>query len=226
MYMAYTAEQSGALQHVGLIYVASVIAAFRALVRAEPAEPESLDERARCVAAAILPLIELLAARGMIDTLPVMDWLWKGGAFARSPKCAGIKVIVYTRQPQSSYTLCMPFARSPACEHVAGIVDALQDAMRSSSWAVRSAAVDVLLELLPHLWRAGRISEAAFLAPLRGPERLASFGKAALQKGAQLYAGSLADLRCLHVAAAHITSAVNGMPACHAWASVLDMLHW
>ncbi len=126
MYMAYTAEQPRALKHVGLIYVASVIAAFRALVRAEPAEPKSLDARARCVAAAALPLTELLAARGMIDTVPVMDWLWKGGAFAWSLRPCRDSHATLNAAATRFVHVMRAFTRSSVCVHVAGIVDALR----------------------------------------------------------------------------------------------------
>jgi len=72
-----------------------------------------------------------------------------------------------------------------------GIVEALRQAMLSDSWPVRSAAVDVLLQLLPHLWRVARIHDVAVLAPLRTPQRLLFFGAAAIAEGAHLRSGHM-----------------------------------
>lgn len=83
VYMASTARlPNAAMERVGPTYVASVIAAFRAIIGAEPAariEPGKEDEHTRYVAAAVLPLTELLARRGLIDTVNVADWLLAGG---------------------------------------------------------------------------------------------------------------------------------------------------
>lgn len=71
------------LELIGPAYVASVIAAFHALVRAEPpagAEPDSEDERWRFAEVAVLPLNELLVARGPFDNVPLADWMFTAGA--------------------------------------------------------------------------------------------------------------------------------------------------
>lgn len=76
------------LERLGPDYVAAVIAAFHALVCAEPpavAEPDSKYERSRLAAAAVLPLTELLAASGPSSALPLADWMLDGGA---GPGCS------------------------------------------------------------------------------------------------------------------------------------------
>jgi len=47
-------------------------------------------------------------------------------------------------------------------------VNALREALQADSWPIRSAAVDVLLQLLLHLRRVGRIHDRFFLSPLTG----------------------------------------------------------
>ncbi len=68
------------LERIGPDYVASVIAAFRTLVRGRAlAGPDSEYERTRLAAAAVLPLTEMLAARGPLDALPLADWMLAAG---------------------------------------------------------------------------------------------------------------------------------------------------
>ncbi len=74
------------LERVGPTYVASVIAAFRTLVRAglpDDAGLDSEDARNRFAAVAVLPLTEMLAGPGPFDTLPVADWMIAGGVSQR-----------------------------------------------------------------------------------------------------------------------------------------------
>ena len=72
------------LERLGPTYVTSVIAVFRTHARiGAPAGPEpDADEDARThyAAAAVVPLTELLAARGALDAAPVADWMLAGGA--------------------------------------------------------------------------------------------------------------------------------------------------
>jgi len=86
--VAYATKQPcDTMKHMGPLYLASVIAAFQTLVRTEraaPTQPYSLDDRTHYVAAVVLPLTEFLAARGLIETLPVVEWLLAGGALSGS----------------------------------------------------------------------------------------------------------------------------------------------
>lgn len=71
------------LKRVGPDYVASVIAVFRTIVRTGlhgDAELDSDAARTRFAAVAVLPLTEMLAGPGPLDTLPVADWMLAGGA--------------------------------------------------------------------------------------------------------------------------------------------------
>ena len=71
------------LEHVGPAYVDAVIATFRTLVRAGFPDDAGLDSehaRTRFAAVAVLPLTEMLAGPGPFDTLPVAEWMIKGGA--------------------------------------------------------------------------------------------------------------------------------------------------
>jgi len=64
--------------------VDAVIATFNAVVRVEcpaAAERDAEAERSRLAAAAVLPLTELLAARGPFEDVPVVDWMLRGGAY-------------------------------------------------------------------------------------------------------------------------------------------------
>ncbi len=69
------------LERVGPVYVASVITAFNALAEA-PADdqPDAEAEHSRLAAAAVLPLTELLAARGPLEHILVVDWMLGAGA--------------------------------------------------------------------------------------------------------------------------------------------------
>ena len=74
------------LERVGPTYVASLIAVFYAHASGHASSgpstlhPGSEDFESSYAAAAVVPLTELLAARGLIDTVPVLDWLLEGGA--------------------------------------------------------------------------------------------------------------------------------------------------
>ena len=79
------------LERIGPTYVALIIAAFHAIVRAGPCkgpafewdgiDPE-VEEMAqiRFVAAAVLPLTEMLAACDAFEAVPLLDWMLAGGA--------------------------------------------------------------------------------------------------------------------------------------------------
>jgi len=76
------------LECIGPAYVAAVIAAFRALILTEApgvAAPGEVD-RMRVAAIAVLPLTEMLAARGLIDDAPILDWMLAGGATQAGPE--------------------------------------------------------------------------------------------------------------------------------------------
>ena len=80
--MAKTASHPH-MKHIGPDYVAAVIATFQAVVRAgcpAAAEHSAEAEDSQLAAAAVLPLTELLAARGPVEDVPVADWMLKGGA--------------------------------------------------------------------------------------------------------------------------------------------------
>ena len=69
----------------GPTYVASLIAMFYAHASGHTSvvstiHPGSEDFETSYAAAAVVPLTELVAARGLIDTVPVLDWLLAGGA--------------------------------------------------------------------------------------------------------------------------------------------------
>ena len=74
------------LERVGATFVASVIAVFYAHASGHASSgpstinPGSENFESSYAAAAIVPLTELLTARGLIDTVPVMDWMLAGGA--------------------------------------------------------------------------------------------------------------------------------------------------
>ncbi len=77
---------STAMQRLGTIYVAAVIEAFTQLARIKaPAVAEADGEvgRVRYAAVAVLPLTQILGARGFIETAPVVEWLQTGGALTR-----------------------------------------------------------------------------------------------------------------------------------------------
>ena len=79
---------TASLQHLeqsGPTYVASLIAMFYAHASGHTSvvstiHPGSEDFETSYAAAAVVPLTELVAARGLIDTVPVLDWLLAGGA--------------------------------------------------------------------------------------------------------------------------------------------------
>ena len=74
------------LERIGPDYVASVIAVFRTIVRTGLHVDNDLDSDAastRFAAVAVLPLTEMLAGPGPLDTLPVADWMLAEGA----PRC-------------------------------------------------------------------------------------------------------------------------------------------
>ncbi len=82
-FLAKTASRPH-LKHIGRDYVDAVIATFTAVVRVEcpaAAEPNAEVERSRLAAAAVLPLTELLAARGPFEDVPIADWMLRGGAY-------------------------------------------------------------------------------------------------------------------------------------------------
>lgn len=54
----------------------------------------------------------------------------------------------------------------------------------AGAWPLKSASVDVLLQLLLNYQRVQPGKSAAFLAPLRGPKMWADIGSTALQQGA------------------------------------------
>ncbi len=84
-FLAHTASLPH-LERIGPTYIASVIAVFYAhaavyMSSGRPSlRPGIEDIEIRYATAAVVPLTELLAARGLIDTVPVVDWLLAGGA--------------------------------------------------------------------------------------------------------------------------------------------------